>query len=61
MTTLPQGDLPKGSGIFRTDARRNHVNVVRPVRTTEPPGFLLGPGPKAWKECRLVRLALTLR
>ncbi len=27
MTTLPQGDLPKDSGILRTAAQHNHVNV----------------------------------
>lgn len=27
MTTLPQGDLPKDSGILRTAARHNNVNV----------------------------------
>lgn len=27
MTTLPQGDLPKDSGILRTAAEHNHVNV----------------------------------
>jgi MOSC domain-containing protein len=27
MTTLPQGDLPKDSGILRTAAQNNHVNV----------------------------------
>jgi uncharacterized protein len=27
MTTLPQGDLPKDSGILRTAAQQNHVNV----------------------------------
>ena len=27
MTTLPQGDLPKDSGILRTAAKHNHVNV----------------------------------
>ena len=27
MTTLPQGDLPKDSGLLRTAARHNHVNV----------------------------------
>jgi hypothetical protein len=27
MTTLPQGDLPKDSGILRTAARHNNLNV----------------------------------
>jgi MOSC domain-containing protein YiiM len=27
MTTLAQGDLPKDSGIFRTAAQHNQVNV----------------------------------
>ena len=27
MTTLPQGDLPKDSGILRTAAQHNQVNV----------------------------------
>ena len=27
MTTLPQGDLPKDSGILRTAARHNEVHV----------------------------------
>ena len=27
MTTLPQGDLPKDSGILRTAAQHNGVNV----------------------------------
>jgi uncharacterized protein YcbX len=27
MTTLPQGDMPKDSGILRTAAQHNHVNV----------------------------------
>ena len=27
MTTLPQGDLPKDSGILRTAAQHNNVNV----------------------------------
>jgi MOSC domain-containing protein YiiM len=27
MTTLPQGDLPKDSGILRTAAQHNEVNV----------------------------------
>ena len=27
MTTLAQGDLPKDSGILRTAARHNNVNV----------------------------------
>lgn len=27
MTTLPQGDLPKDSGILRTAAKHNEVNV----------------------------------
>jgi len=27
MTTLPQGDLPKDSGILRTAARNNEVHV----------------------------------
>jgi MOSC domain-containing protein YiiM len=27
MTTLPQGDLPKDSGILRTAAKHNDVNV----------------------------------
>jgi uncharacterized protein YcbX len=27
MITLPQGDLPKDSGILRTAAQHNHVNV----------------------------------
>jgi MOSC domain-containing protein YiiM len=27
MTTLPQADLPKDSGILRTAARHNEVNV----------------------------------
>jgi uncharacterized protein YcbX len=34
MTTLPQGDLPKDSGILRTAARHNdvHVGVYGEVR-----------------------------
>ena len=27
MTTLPQGDLPKDTGILRTAAQHNQVNV----------------------------------
>jgi MOSC domain-containing protein len=27
MTTLPQGDLPKDSGILRTAAQHNDVNI----------------------------------
>ena len=36
MTTLPQGDLPKDSGILRTAARHNevHVGVYGEVRRT---------------------------
>jgi MOSC domain-containing protein len=34
MTTLPQGDLPKDTGILRTAARHNdvHVGVYAEVR-----------------------------
>jgi uncharacterized protein YcbX len=44
MTTLPQGDLPKDSGILRTAAQNNHVNVgvyadviaAGPIRRGDP-------------------------
>jgi len=47
MTTLPQGDLPKDSGILRTAAQHNHVNVgvyadviaSGPIRRGDPVTF----------------------